>query len=103
MDRVIDLTEIVAREMAAEAALGVHDSDNYLLHDEAKRTWSFVSIPHDDPQEALIVMMARVTSDNRVIIETDHTDTPLYQTLIDAGVPRSQIIRAYAGKTDPEP
>ena len=39
----------------------------------------------------------------KIIIDTDLTDKPLYKSLIDAGVPRSQIIRAYAGKTEPEP
>jgi hypothetical protein len=103
MERVIDLTEVVVRELAAEVARGVHDAESYLLRDDAKRMYSFVSVPRDDPQDALIIMMARVTDDNLVIIETDHTDTPLYQTLIDAGIPRSKIVRAYAGKTEPEP
>ena len=47
-------------------------------------------------------MMARVVDENKVIIETDHTDKPLYNALIEAGAPRSQIIRAHAGKKEPE-
>ncbi len=103
MDRVVELTEVVAREIAENVALGVYDADNYFLRDDAKRTYSFISVPHKDTQDALIVMLARVTDENKVIIETDHTDEPLYEALIKAGVPRSQIIRAYAGKTEPEP
>ena len=103
MDNVINLSEVVAREIAENAALGVHEADTYFLRDDAKRTYSFVSVPRTRPQKALIVMLARVTDENTVIIETDHTDTPLYKTLIEAGVSRSQIIRAYAGKTEPEP
>ena len=103
MENVVDITAVVAREIAENAAMGVHEADTYFLRDDAKRTYSFVSVPHARPQKALIVMLARVTDQNQVIIETDHTDTPLYKTLIEAGIPRRQIIRAYAGKTGPEP
>ncbi len=103
MDRAIDLVEIVAREMTDYVALGVHDADSYLLYDDTKQAYAFISVPHSDPQDALIVMLARITPDNKIVIETDHTDRPLYQSLINAGVPRSQIIRAYASQTQPEP
>ncbi len=103
MDRVVDLTGVVAREIAENVALGVHDADSYFLRDEARRAYSFVCVPHAEPQDSLIVMLARIRDDNMVIIETDHTDTPLYKSLIEAGVPRSQIIRAYLNKTEPEP
>jgi hypothetical protein len=103
MDRVVDLVEVVAREIMDYVAVGVYEADSYFLRDDAKRTYSFVSVPHKDTQDALIVMLVRVTNDNKVVIETDHTDKPLYQTLIDAGIPRNQIIRAYAGRTEPEP
>ncbi|MHB8627758.1 MAG: hypothetical protein ACYDBJ_22135 [Aggregatilineales bacterium] len=50
MDRVVDVTEVVAREIAENVALGVHDADSYFLRDEAKRTYSFVAVPHERPQ-----------------------------------------------------
>ena len=103
MDRIVDVAEIVAREIADDVALGMVDADTYFLRDDTKRTYSFVTVPHAHPQQSLIVMLARVTAENTVVIETDHTDRPLYKALIEAGVPRSQIIRAYAGKTEPEP
>ena len=102
MDRVVDLTEVVVREITENVTLGVHDADSYFLRDDATHTYSFVSVPRQDPQDSLIVMMVRVVDENKIIIETDHTDKPLYNALIEAGVPRSQIIRAYAGKKEPE-
>lgn len=103
MESVIDLTEVVAHEIADYVAIGVYEADTYLMRDDARRAYSFVSVPHDHLKTPLVVMLARLTDDNKVIIETDHTDRPLYRSLIEAGVPRSQIIRAYAGKTEPEP
>ena len=102
MDRVIDLTAIVAREIADNAALGVHGANTYFLRDDHNHVYSFVSVPHAHPQKALVVLLARISDTQQVIIETDHTDRPLYKALIEAGVPRSQIIRAYAGKSEPE-
>lgn len=103
MDRVVELTEVVAHEVAEYVAWGMHDADVYLMRDDVRRAYAFVSVPHDHLKLPLVVMLARVSDDNLVIIETDRTDKPLYQSLIDLGVPRSLIIRAYAGKTEPEP
>lgn len=102
MDRVVDVTAIVARQISNHVAIGIDDADSYFLHDDTKRTYSFITVPRNDTQDSLIVMLARVTDDDRVIIETDHTDLSLYDELIDEGIPRAHIIRAYAGKTQPE-
>ena len=103
MDRVVDITEVVAREVADYVATGIHGQATYFLRDDVQRIYAFVSVPYARPQKSGIVLLVRVTTDNQVVIETDITDTPLYKALIEAGVPRSQIIRAYAGKTEPEP
>ncbi len=103
MDRVVDVREVVAREIADYVALGAHGEETYFLRDDARRVYSFVSVPRSRPQKSAVIMLARITDDNKVIIETDITDKPLYETLIQSGIPRTQIIRAYAGKTEPEP
>lgn len=95
--------DIVAREIADYVALGAHGEETYFLRDDQKRVYLFVSVPYAHPQESAVIMLARVTEDDMVIIDTDITDKPLYNSLIDAGVARSRIIRAYIGKTEPEP
>jgi hypothetical protein len=47
-----------------------------------------------------VMVMARVEGD-KVIIEEDLTDRPLVDALVRAGIPREQIVLAYAG--DPIP
>jgi XisI protein len=59
-----------------------------------------VDTPHGD-QPAGIVVMARVDGD-RVIIEEDTTDKPIYKVLMFRGIPREKIILAYAGEVIPE-
>lgn len=49
-----------------------------------------------------IIVMARVIDDT-IIIETDNTDRPLDEALVQAGIPREKIILAYAGETIPQP
>ena len=103
MESVVEVAEVVAREIEEYVALGAYNEETYFLRDDAKRVYAFVSVPYVRPQKSAIIMLARVREDNMVIIETDITDKPLYNTLIQSGVPRSQIIRAYVGKTEPEP
>lgn len=47
---------------------------------------------------AAVVVIARVDGD-KVIIEEDLTDRPLLDQLLHRGIPRSQIVLAYAGET----
>lgn len=48
-----------------------------------------------------IVVLARVV-DDLVIIEVDNTNKPLIDALEQRGVPRSQIVLAYAGEPVPD-
>ena len=103
MENLVNLADVVSKEIGEYVVLGIHEADTYLLHDDSSRMYSFINVPHNRLKDTLVVMLARVTDEDKVIIETNLTDRPLYQALIDAGVPSSQIIRAYAGKTQPEP
>jgi hypothetical protein len=49
-------------------------------------------------QPAGVVVLVRIV-DNKVIIEEDTTDRPLVDALIHAGIPRENIVLAYAGET----
>jgi hypothetical protein len=61
-----------------------------------------VLIVSDDPKnEILTVVMAHIENDF-VIIDADRTDKPLFQRLVNAGIPRDKIILAYEGESLPE-
>ncbi len=56
--------------------------------------------PRNDPLE--VVVMAQVVDEKIVIVE-DRTDKPLYKALlVNAKIPRAQIILEYAGEQLPE-
>jgi hypothetical protein len=46
-------------------------------------------------------LVAQIVGD-RIIIDRDSTNKPLVEALMDAGIPREQIILAYAGEPVPE-
>lgn len=103
MERVfVDLSRIVQREVEDYASGGDLDAVTYRITDHERRTYSVVVVPdRPRPFPARVVVMARVV-DDRVIIDEDTTDRPLWQELVRAGIPRQQIICLYAGENPPE-
>jgi hypothetical protein len=55
-----------------------------------------VASPHTGKKRGS-ALFARII-DETIIIESDNTNKPLVDALMDAGVPRTQIILAYAGE-----
>jgi XisI protein len=94
MERVIDLTAIVEREMA-NYVWDQEDSKAYLMKNESHQVYAVLIIPVDNPQHSQTVIVAQIEG-NKVVIDTDLTDKPLYKALLQAGVPEGQIVRAYA-------
>ncbi|MCC7448792.1 MAG: XisI protein [Anaerolineae bacterium] len=91
-----DLTAIVRQEVR-EYVWDQDDSKAYLLENAAHQIYAVLVIPIDDPQQSLTIIVAQIAN-NQVIIETDLTDKPLLNALLDAGVPREQIVCAYMGE-----
>ena len=96
MDRVANLTAIVRQEIG-EYVWDQDDSQAYLLENAPHQIYAVLVIPTDDPQQSLTIIVVRVAN-SQVIIETDLTDKPLLKALLDAGVPREQIVCAYMGE-----
>lgn len=104
MDRVIELTETVRREVADYNNVQAWKARSFYLEDADQYIYAVVDVPANDHplvQKPGIVVMARVVGD-KVVIDEDITDRPLYKELMRAGVPREQIILAYAGEQPPD-
>jgi hypothetical protein len=103
MDRVTDLTTIVQREVAEYNHARDYKAKGFYLEDVQQQAYAIVIVP--DPDHPLvkkpgIIIMARVVND-KIIIDEDLTDRPLYEALVEAGIPREQIVLAYAGESLP--
>lgn len=73
---------------------------SYYLEDMQEQVYAVLDVPNSDHplvKKPGIVVMARVVGD-KVIIDEDITDRPLYEALMEAGIPRQQIVLAYAGE-----
>lgn len=57
-----------------------------------------ISIPHSRNPQSRVVVFGRIV-DGKVVIETDITNKPLHEALLQAGIPRDQIVLAYQGET----
>lgn len=96
-----DLLTIVRQEVQkyGRSGIGVRF---FPIFDEQRQTYAINAIDQPQRQHPMgVVVMARVV-DDKVIIEEDHTDHPLVEVLVQAGIPRDQIILAYAGENSAE-
>lgn len=99
MDRVDNLVGIVANVVDSYATRSLN-ATLYHLHDEHIGTDAVIVVPQKRQNVPHVLVMTRIEHD-QVIIETDRTDRPLEEALMAAGIPRSQIVLAYAGEAAP--
>lgn len=95
------LKEIVNREIASYVSQGANGY-SYLIANPEKTDWTVVFVLNIDGKRVvrsgLIVRLWKET----VLIEQDTNEPPLVEALLQAEIPRSRIILAYAGEPVPE-
>ena|SRR5260221_13498567 len=96
MDKVDNLLATVQREVA-EYVRPSPNATAYYVENPADHTFAVLSVPTKDPQKASVVIMARVV-DNLVLVVSDKTNKPLYKALLQAGIPRNEILLVYEGE-----
>ena len=104
MDGVTNLTAILEQEVAWYANVKGWKAKSHYIEDEKHQIFTVIAVPEKDHpmlKRPGITVMARIVGDN-VIIDEDKTDRPLYEALIEAGIPREKIIAAYAGEKLPD-
>jgi hypothetical protein len=97
------LAEVARREVSRYAGQSP-DARLFPILDDHHQYYAVV-IVEDDPamRPAWVVVMARVVGDKIIIEEDCSLDKPLYEALIhNGGVPREQIVLAYAGEKLPD-
>jgi XisI protein len=95
------LAEIVSEEVRKYAGGGINVKPYPILdHERQIYAVNTVRFPERN-RPANVMVLARVLGD-LVIIEEDRTDRPLIDALLQAGIPRDQIILAYLGEAIPE-
>jgi hypothetical protein len=101
MDQIAELTRAVQETIEAYAKGGWAKARGYTIVDAKRHIYTVIGIP-DYPRKfpASIVVMARIEND-KVIIEHDISDRPLWEELVRVGIPREKIVLTYAGEQLP--
>ena len=95
------LNETVHREVTAYTGKGLNGY-SYLVANPDQQAFTVVSVGYIDGERfANADLIVRIMGDH-VVIERDDNDPPLVESLLRAGIARSQIILAYAGEPVPE-
>ncbi len=76
---------------------------SYLASNTDQTHFVITSIGHIRGRRIVNTAMIVQLINNVIIIDRDIFDKPLADALVQAGIPRSQIILAYAGEPVPEP
>jgi hypothetical protein len=97
-----DKHEIIRREVAAYAKPALTGERSYLAQSDDGKLLSVVDVDTSQGRHSADTgLVARIAGDF-VIIEHDMNDKPLVDALVKAGIPRQNIILAYAGEPVPE-
>ncbi len=91
MDRVIDLAAILQREITYYHG-PAYKATTYSIQDKEQQIYTVVLVPEADypTREKAGVVLARIV-DDKICIEVDNTDHPLYERLLEAGISVAQL------------
>ena len=95
------LRDILAKEITAYAG-EMLNGYAYLMVSEDRNVFTVVSIAKIKTERVNQLSLLGRVVDNLIVIETDDSNKPLVDSLVQAGVPRDQIVLAYAGEPIPE-
>jgi hypothetical protein len=96
-----NLKEIVKKAVAGYAVKGLN-SDAYLTVSPDENLFTVVDIAQVKNQRIVATSLIVRILQHQVIVEHDDNNKPLVDALVQMGVPRNQIILAYAGETVPQ-
>src|ERR1700712_5473891 len=89
---------LIANTVEAYAAPALTGESSTFLQSRDGKTFSVVDVLIENGKHVADTgLMVKIEGDY-VIIEHDMNDKPLVDALVQAGIPRSQIILAYAGE-----
>ncbi|MCE7947732.1 MAG: hypothetical protein DYG88_09920 [Chloroflexi bacterium CFX4] len=97
MDQLAD----VVQQIVLSYAGGGLDLRAYPLANEAQGVYAVAIVDYPvHKRPASFAILVRLEND-KVIVEEDLTDRPIVDALVRAGIPRTNIVLAYAGESIP--
>src|SRR5258708_31318623 len=90
MDTVDNLIQTVRREVS-EYVRPSPNATAYYVENGEQHVFAVLSVPTSDPQRTSVVIMARLV-DDFVVFESDKTNKPFYEAILQPGNSRQQIV-----------
>lgn len=94
------LRATLAETMAGYAGRDLN-GESFLTHSDDQTVMTIISVGELRGQHVVVTSLVARVVEGRIVIEHDSNDRPLLDALLAAGVPREQIILAYAGESRP--
>jgi hypothetical protein len=99
----MDKTKETVREVVSSYAGNALNGQTILTVSADETVFTIVGVGKFDGKRVVTVGLVVSLQEDRVIIERDVNDKPLVDALVQAGIPRQQIVLAYAGEPVEEP
>jgi XisI protein len=93
-----NLRQVVETEVTKYAGKGLNTM-GYVIHNDVHNLIGVIDIATIRGERIVDTGLLVRLVDDLVIIEKDINSDPLHEALMQAGVPRSQIVLAYAGES----
>jgi hypothetical protein len=92
------LDSILEKTMQYYAARGLNGYSTFMKNETERFMTVVAKFVFQEQNYVETSLLARIVGE-KIIIEDDKTNKPLVDALVQAGVPREQIVLAYAGET----
>jgi hypothetical protein len=94
MDNLRETVDSVIRGYAGEAVNGI----SYAVRNEEEDVWAVVGVAMWQNQRVANSSLIVRLMEGKIVVERDMNSKPLYEALLQAGIPREKIVLAYAGE-----
>jgi hypothetical protein len=89
-----EVIHIVQHEVAEYAPDNGFNADFYYLENVQQHVYSVIALPHKPYTQGIVSLVVRIDGD-KIIIERDNNADPLFEVLLQKGIPREQIVLAH--------
>jgi hypothetical protein len=78
------------------------NGESFLTFEMQKQAYAVIAVSKQRGEHMTALNLMVRLIDDCIVIDTDRNDKPLVDALVQAGIPREQIVLAYAGEALPE-
>ena len=102
MDSITGQLDIIRKKIAEYAKPALTGEVSYLTQSTDRKLYTVTDVSSVDGKHQADISLAVRLAGAYIVIEHDMNNKPLVDALVQVGIPRSQIILAYAGEPVPE-